>query len=398
MVGADKGIRMKEFRDISLLSDELAGRYRSFHLARCLAGSGYDDPSEWHQPISEDFGVLPKADMQRVTIYKADETLHSYSHITQICKLRDKYFLAWSNGLRHEDEYGQEIRYSVSDNGIDWAEYKSLTVNPPENRIAYASVGVAATDDCLVVYCRRGWDLKAAAEGMVPHERKTRLDAFVTRDLKNWQTHEDVLANVSFFEGPRLTSAGRLMCCGYERDKGSIAVFWDTKNPWVVEEIVPMPAPQRPAGLTCGEATWCQNTDGRIWMFSRDEAQSLRLYTSWSDDQGKTWQDLMITDIPDSMSRASAGTLTDGRCYLVNNAYPRLLWRKYLMLSIRSDGDTFDKMYLLADEPTTRRIKGRHKEDGYQYPHTLVDGDKLFVAYSVNKEDIEIGIIDATRL
>ena len=36
--------------------------------------------------------------------------------------------------------------------------------------------------------------------------------------------------------------------------------------------------------------------------------------------------------------------------------------------------------------------------NGYQYPCCLVDGDNLVVGYSVNKEDIECGIVDATAI
>ncbi|MCK4850001.1 MAG: exo-alpha-sialidase [Phycisphaerae bacterium] len=389
---------MKKFKGVSLISEGLAEQYRLFHLRRCLEGAGYDKPEKWHQPISSTFGHLPKADMRRITIYRAREQIHSYSHHSQVCRFHDKYFIAWSNGLRNEDEYGQEIRYRFSDDGVNWEPFRVLTPNDPPTRIIRMAVGVYTTDELLVVYCRTCWDSQAAEEGMTSHESQSRLDAFVTRDLQNWDCHENVLPGAHIFEGPRLTSGGRLMCCGSHQDKGPIAIFWDTQKPWIVDKVVEIPRPEDAALFPYGEASWYQNLNGRIWVFFRDEAQSLRLYASWSDDEGQSWQVPVITDIPDSMSRVSAGRLTDGPCYLVSNAFPQLLWRKYLMLSISSDGEIFDKMYLLADEPTTRRIDGRHKEDGYQYPHTLVEGEKLFVAYSVNKEDIEVGIIDLTKL
>jgi hypothetical protein len=65
---------------------------------------------------------------------------------------------------------------------------------------------------------------------------------------------------------------------------------------------------------------------------------------------------------------------------------------------LSDDGAVFDRQYTLVDSPTSRRINGRHKEDGYHYPHACVDGNKLLVVYSVNKEDVGVGVIDTSRL
>ena len=49
---------------------------------------------------------------------------------------------------------------------------------------------------------------------------------------------------------------------------------------------------------------------------------------------------------------------------------------------------TFDRAFLLRGEPTKQRYDGRLKVDGWQYPNAVVWKDSLFVAYSINKEDI----------
>ena len=55
-------------------------------------------------------------------------------------------------------------------------------------------------------------------------------------------------------------------------------------------------------------------------------------------------------------------------------------------------------LYTLVEGDTTRRINGRHKEDGFHYPNCYADGDTLFVTYSVNKEDIEVLSVDMTQV
>jgi hypothetical protein len=44
------------------------------------------------------------------------------------------------------------------------------------------------------------------------------------------------------------------------------------------------------------------------------------------------------------------------------------------------------------------RHEGRSKVIGYQYPHSVIAGDDLWVIYSVNKEDIEITRIPLSEL
>ena len=142
---------MKTFKGISLLAPGLAEKYRFFHLRRSLNGAGYDNPEDWHQPISDTFGQLPKADMRRVTIYKADGQTHSYSHHAQICKFRDQYVIAWSNGLKDEDEPGQEVRYLDGNSGEEQVSVE-YTVNEIE-----LSVGQAVPRDQLVVDEEEFW-------------------------------------------------------------------------------------------------------------------------------------------------------------------------------------------------------------------------------------------------
>jgi len=159
-----------------------------------------------------------------------------------------------------------------------------------------------------------------------------------------------------------------------------------------------MPPPDKDAKLLYGEGTWYQTDDGTIFLYTRDEGQSLHLYVAVSEDDGLTWTAPTLSDFPDSMSRVYAGRLPDGRFYLAGNSYLKLLDRMHLMISISKDGYKFDKMYTLLDDPTAQRRKGLLKCHGYQYPCCLIDGDKMLIGYSINKEDIECGIINLADL
>jgi hypothetical protein len=67
-------------------------------------------------------------------------------------------------------------------------------------------------------------------------------------------------------------------------------------------------------------------------------------------------------------------------------------------LALSDDGRCFDRMYTLLQGDTTRRVKGRHKEDGWHYASGLVDGNILMIAHSINKEDIAIALVDMSQV
>lgn len=133
-------------------------------------------------------------------------------------------------------------------------------------------------------------------------------------------------------------------------------------------------------------------------MFHRNETDEMRLRVSVSQDGGRSWTPPMLSNIPDSKSRVSAGRLADGRFFLINNAIADLLNRVPLMISISSDGVKFERQYFLINETTAIAFPGALKAHGHQYPCALVEQDRLIVAYSVNKEHMELLTVDPSDL
>jgi hypothetical protein len=114
------------------------------------------------------------------------------------------------------------------------------------------------------------------------------------------------------------------------------------------------------------------------------------LHASASADNGQTWTPAKQTDFPDSTARTSAGNLPNGMAYIINNAMPKQFDRSLLTIALSQDGVLFDRAYLLRGEPTKRRYDGKHKLDGWQYPNAIEWKDTLYVAYSINKEDVSL--------
>ena len=139
---------------------------------------------------------------------------------------------------------------------------------------------------------------------------------------------------------------------------------------------------------------------------AKDFLYSHCLYASLSRDGGKSWTKPVRTNIPDSPSRSSAGSLPDGRCYLVGNqvAEPfskrehKHYTRDPLVVSVSEDGVSFDRAAAIRTGAPGLRARGGGKGRGYQYPATVIVGDSLWVLYSVGEEDIAISCVPLDRL
>ncbi len=124
-----------------------------------------------------------------------------------------------------------------------------------------------------------------------------------------------------------------------------------------------------------------------------EKSKSRRNYASYSFDNCKTWTVPTRTSFPDACARSNAGRLPDGQVYVINNVLPlstKFGGRSLLGISLSRDGLNFDRVAVIRFVPPPMRFKGRAKSVGFQYPHSVVVGDNLWVMYSVNKEDIEV--------
>ena len=154
------------------------------------------------------------------------------------------------------------------------------------------------------------------------------------------------------------------------------------------------------------DGTWVRlyRDEGDIRAASRaevDATRSRRNYATFSFDNGTTWTPATRTNFPDSCARSNAGKLPDGQVYVINNILPmapRPGGRSMLAISLSRDGLKFDRSAVIRFVSRPQRYQGKFKSMGYQYPHSVVVGEHLWVIYSVNKEDIEVARIPLAEL
>lgn len=387
-----------ETREVAmLLSPEVKSQLARLYMRQAMWEAGclmnYGD----HGPRGEP-DIIPRLPFRRSTVCRGSRRTGNYQHHAQLARFRGRLYLAWSNGLMDEEAPGQQILIASSDDGTRWSGPEVVLPRQTKEGLVHNCVGLLATDDELLLYC---WSEVARPDppsaGMHRIDPGTsRVDLYASRDGKRWALRtprlvDPGMSHAAMFEAPRPLADGTYLCGGAQ--SGPVVFRWKPGRLAEPPEVVRIPAAPE-ASFPYGEASWYQVRDGLVTMFWRDESQSCRLYVNFSQDGGRTWTRPLLSDIPNSMQRVYAGTLPDGRAYLLNDAHPHLLDRRQLTLAVSRDGRTFDRLWMLVDDPTHQRHPGLLKCHGWQYPCALVHGETLLVAYSVNKEDIECGVLN----
>jgi len=382
-----------------MLGSKVERKLKLYHRRWCFEDAGCLKTYLDHGPRKVTPPIIPYVPLTRARLYAGNRETGSYNHHAQLAKFKDRYYCSWSNGLADEEAPGQRILVSSSKDAANWTEAACVAGNRESNE-AYHSDGLLATDNTLYLIASGCTSFVENKElGMrriVPDTERNMV--YASSDGTSWKEVFSLPDEIGrTLEAPRATVDGCLMCAAATATGGAAILRWPGPSILEAPEIIAVPEPHG-ARFPYAEASWYQTDDGVILVFWRDEGETCRLWVNTSVDGGKTFSSPVITDIPDAMSRVFAGRLCDGRHYVISNAFPTLLNRHHLTLLLSDDGYCFNKVYIVMDDPTSQRCIGLLKADGYQYPCCLAEEDRLLVAYSVNKEDMECAILDVAAI
>jgi predicted neuraminidase len=175
---------------------------------------------------------------------------------------------------------------------------------------------------------------------------------------------------------------GTLLCPSSTEDKGwrvhlertaDLGKTWASTGPLATEGTV---GAIQPSVLF--------HPEGRLQILCR--TKQLRIAESWSEDGGKTWTPLKLTELPNPNSGIDAVTLRDGRHLLVYN--PTGLGRTPLAVALSRDGKTWNKVLTLETEPGE-----------YSYPAVIQGGDgTVHVSYTWKRQRVKHVAIDPAKL
>jgi predicted neuraminidase len=112
-----------------------------------------------------------------------------------------------------------------------------------------------------------------------------------------------------------------------------------------------------------------------------------KVFTTSSDDGGRTWSALsLVDDLPNPSAGTDALTLADGRHLIVYNPVPR--GRTPLAVAVSRDGRAWTRVLTLEDQPGE-----------FSYPAVIQTSDgRVHVAYTWKRERVKHVVIDPTEL
>jgi predicted neuraminidase len=112
-----------------------------------------------------------------------------------------------------------------------------------------------------------------------------------------------------------------------------------------------------------------------------------KLFQIWSGDEGRTWGEMTLTDLPNPSSGTDAVTLKNGTHLLIFN--PVAKGRTPLTLAASPDGKTWSEALVLENEPGSE----------FSYPAIIQTSDGLVhLTYTWKRQRIKHAIIDPTQL
>ena len=404
-------------------------------------------------PITNCWGdVKPvKIPVEHVTIFRGREG-EGYSHVQQLNSLNGKLYATWALGLRDEEAPGQRMVMSVSeDHGRTWSA--PSTIAPSRHGKAFqtnvSSCGLRILPDGRFVAYSAEWEWEAetynrdGSRNEFPFSNplykyrppmwkvyESRTEARISTDGgRSWGEPLVVAPNQAGYHDPFQTRSGRLILpgnygvCHYTDDPAGLTGWKRASIPGLPsnhqDNYFQMYQARAYLGIAelFSEACVYQTDDGVLHMIMRHENGPM-LGVTESRDGGITWSTPMLTSFTDNTCRSHFGRLPDGRFFALSCPAPSPkefagtdaakvnrtnleygagpgqwgLGRTPLVLSLSRDGITFDRHFILGDQPVeATRIPGYAKGGRYGYPYLHVMGDEVFAIYSRNKDDIAVG-------
>lgn len=304
------------------------------------------------------------------------------------------YFAMFSYWYGSEDQPGGVVRYATSRDGKTWTETRKLADPAPEHGII--ARGFVKRDGKLYAwYATHTGDtfFRNGKEFSDPAEYETDRNIAILEsewmgEEEGWRFSRMVLKGYLNNYAPRSFDGKFFMALRDQDRKTFLATSSDDRFTWEIGSAMPVPpsAPQGGFGLRLPDEPVVISTDQNAAhiLLRNNNTDDGRLWATTVIDE--RWQEPYPLDFPSDASKFVPLQLADGSAALVGNFEPEV-HRALLHIAVSEDGGaTYDKLYRLALEHQYRDFAWRSP----QYPHALVDGDRLLLAFAYGKRDIAV--------
>ena len=362
--------------------------------------------AEWKDgaPVALPGARHPK--VEGVYLYQP-ESQWTYSHHSSLTFFQGRFFAIWSNGRTNEDDLGQRVLLSTSEDFNHWTEPRPLVDSIRDDQgteRVLTAAGFHQYQGTLVAYFGN--------YGL--HKERTRLQALTTTNGQTWSAIRDIGVPVYPNHGPQPTRSGRLIISGnisfpWSDDRAGLRGWHMTgiypasmnstikDDPAVFGEVA---ARQDWPAALC-EGSFYQTDDNVLHMLLRNAGQrrepfAHRLWIAESRDDGATWSEPVETEFSDTNAKFHFGRLPDGRFHYFGNPIGK--GRTPLVLSLSQDGVRFGEHYIIGVDHYSQRRPGHGKGGEYGYPTSLIHDGWLYVIVSRQKEAVQVLRVRCSQL
>ena len=319
-------------------------------------------------------------------VFRAEEGGPLYANGAVLTAFKGRFYCMWQASERDEDSPDTHLVYAISADGMHWSSPQTLA-GPGTTSGGWWNAG-----DSLVAYVNV-WPEDIDPRGGEAWYR-------TSGDGERWTTIKPVrMVDGSPMPGimeqdPHFFKNRIIGAAHFQPGLQVCPIYTDSPDGvtgWYKADFSATPYKAQTRELE--PSLFARK--GELVMVFRDQAGSFHKLASVSRDNGKTWTKAVETDFPDSRSKQCAGNLPDGTAFLIGNPATSKD-RSVLALATAKDGSTFDHAWLIGRDPAPGRYEGKAKTPGFSYPKAIVHGEYLYVAYSINKEDIAVTRIPLT--
>jgi hypothetical protein len=333
--------------------------------------------------LGPDAGPPDKVDMHDLRL-----NLHNY-----LIHHQGRFWCIWSDGPKVEDWPTQEVKYSTSEDGLNWSPAKSVT-GTPEDPAAFIARGIWLRDGELLALAAR---YRGKGAFGPQDQKQLELVAYRFDSTKGtWELKGRLYENaINNFPPQKLPSGDWILTRRDSRFNVSMLIGGRRSlDDW---QSFPVVRTGEVRGFRPDEPIFWPIADGTLYALFRDNGGSGRLYHSLSRDEGRSWDTPKLTNFPNASSKLYSLKTSRGYRVLVLNAHPKI-GRRELHLAASRDGETFTHLARLEipSPPSLPKEVSRIAKKfnsgiaSLQYPHVIEHEGRLLIALSRGKVQIEV--------
>lgn len=345
-------------------------------------------------PAKPDLGLQPPAGIETATIHAPGNGGDRFSNGVVLIGFKGRLYAQWQSSALHEDSPDTWVPYAVSRDGLNWSAPRKLQ-GPGSGGVMHSNGGWWTDGETLVAYINI-WPTGFQTRDGGYTEYRTSTDGETWSEPRRVMGADGKPVEGVIEQDPHRLPGGRVVTGFHLRPGLKLSPFW-TDDPlgltgWTRGRMDGLPLDGPDAGRFSRAIEPSFFVRGRcVVMVARDHAESFHQLASESCDGGGNWSRPVLTNMPDSRAKQSAGNLPDGTAFLVN-APNSGKERIPLAVTLANDARCFDRAFRLRGRADLQplRTPGTYKRPGYSYPKSTIWNGHLYVAYAANKEDAQL--------